>query len=263
MSSELITSTQNAKVKFAYNLQKKARARRKEKQMVLEGTRLIQDATAQGKRPEYIFYEPGSVDYDVIAQLQAINAPLYPVTEDVIQHISDTQNPQGIAGVYHFPKPQIRAQPQRVLILDAIREPGNMGTILRTAGASGVQVVILAPECVDPYNPKVVRSGMGAHFRIPILEAPWNEIATYCEPLNVYFAIGDGTQAYTAVDWTQVWALVIGNEAHGISDAARILTGTGLTIPMTGDTESLNAAVATAVIVFEAQRQRLALNPDA
>ena len=253
---ESITSVQNQHVKLANQLQSRARARRKENKIVLEGTRLIGDALAQGHTPEYVLYDPSRVDYELVAMLQSSKATLYEVTDEIIQNVSDTRNPQGIAAVFRLPQPALPDNPQRVLILDAIQEPGNMGTILRTAGAAGVEVVILAPHCVDPYNPKVLRSGMGAHFRVPVIEADWNNIRGYCDDLQRYLATGTGTLSYTDVDWTSAWALVIGNEAHGAGEKASNFTGEAVAIPM-ANAESLNAAIATGVILFEAQRQRL------
>jgi TrmH family RNA methyltransferase len=252
-----ITSLQNHRVKLTYQLQTHARTRRKERKIVLEGTRLIRDAIEQKQHPDFLLYTTYNADWDFIAQLQNLNTPLIEVNAEVMQHVSDTQSPQGIVGVFPLPQPHLPANSQRVLILDAIREPGNLGSILRTAGAAGVQVVILASGCVDPYNPKVLRAGMGAHFRIPIIEAKWHEIRGYCEDLAVYVAAGDGERVYTDVDWRQGWALIIGNEAHGISEKATSLNGERIVIPMARATESINAAVATGVILFEAQRQRL------
>ena len=254
--TEIITSTQNQHVKLAHNLQNKARTRRKERKIVLEGTRLIGDATAQGYKPLYVLYETSSADYNLIAELQNFNVTLIAVSADVMQHISDTQQPQGIVAVYPLPMPRLPQQAQRLVILDAVREPGNLGTILRTAAASGVQVVLLAPGCVDPYNPKVLRAGMGAHFRVPVIEAQWAQIAEYTQTIGVYLAAGNSEKVYTEIDWRQAWALVIGNEAHGISEANQYLDATPIRVPMAAATESLNAAVATGVILFEAQRQR-------
>lgn len=254
--TDLITSTQNTRVKLAYQLQNRARSRRKERKIVLEGVRLISDALQQGQQPDYILYYPAQVDYDLIAQLQETRTTLLAVSEDVIQHVSDTTNPQGIIAVFPLPIPKMPDDARRVLILDAIREPGNLGTILRTAGAAGIEVVILGSGSVDPYNPKVLRAGMGAHFRLPIIEADWSQIAGYTKDLNIYLAAGDGDQVYSDVDWTQRWALVIGNEAHGIDESQSYLNGTTIMIPM-ASAESLNAAIATGVILFEAQRQRL------
>jgi len=254
---EIITSLQNGRVKLAHQLQNRARARRKERKIVLEGTRLIQDATEQNFRPLFVLYDPASVDYALIAQLQNFKITPLQVSDEIMQHISDTEHPQGIVGVYSLPQPGLPQPPQRVLILDAIREPGNLGTILRTAAAAGVEIVLLAPNCVDPYNPKVLRAGMGAHFRVPIVEVQWSEVRAYCEDLALYIASGAADTSYTEIDWTHTWGLIIGNEAHGISDKAASLDATQIAIPMAANSESLNAAVATGVILFEAQRQRL------
>jgi TrmH family RNA methyltransferase len=254
--TESIKSLQNNRVKLVSQLQSKGRVRRKERKIVLEGTRLISDAVEQKLRPEFLFYEPQNVDWNFLAQLQNKNMPLIEVNDEVMKHVSDTQSPQGIIGVFPIPQPQLPKSPQRVLILDAISEPGNMGTIFRTAGAAGVQVVILAQGCVDPYNPKVLRGGMGAHFRIPIIEAGWSEIRGYVDGLKIFLAAGDGEVSYNDVDWKTTWALVIGNEAHGVGEKSGSLHGTRIAIPMASNTESLNAAVATGIILFEAQRQR-------
>ncbi|HLU08834.1 MAG TPA: RNA methyltransferase, partial [Oceanobacillus sp.] len=143
-------------------------------------------------------------------------------------------------------------------ILDNLRDPGNMGTILRTAAAAGVEVVLLSPGSVDAYNPKVLRGGMGAHFRIPVLEASWTRIAVYCRDLTVYLADMQGDVTYDAADWQQAWALIIGSEAHGESEEASALARQRVYIPMVSETESLNAAVAAGIILFEAARQRRA-----
>lgn len=253
---ERITSLQNERVKLTRQLQEKARLRRSERKIVLEGTRLVGDALAMKQKPMFAFYEPNTVDYGLLARLQDANTTLFEVSHEVLQHISDTEKPQGMVAVFHLPQPALPQVPQRVLILDAVREPGNMGTILRTAGAAGVQVVILAPDCVDPYNPKVLRSGMGAHFRVPIIEASWKDIRQYCTDLKRYLAAGDGKLSYADVNWKEAWALVIGNEAHGVGDEAASFQAERVSIPM-ANAESLNAAVATGVILFEAQRQRL------
>jgi TrmH family RNA methyltransferase len=142
-----------------------------------------------------------------------------------------------------------------VLILDALGDPGNLGTILRTAAAAGVEVVLLAPGCVDPYNDKALRAGMGAHFRVPVIPQSWDKIAATCDGLAVYLAAMDGDLAYDAADWSSAWALIVGSEAHGASEQAAELAHQRVYIPMAAETESLNAASAAAVILFEAARQ--------
>jgi len=252
---DLITSLQNDKVKLARTLQQKARSRRKERKIVLEGTRLVTDALDRKLRAHYILYDPQYADAALITRLEATDVELLPANNQVIRHTSDTQHPQGIVGVFQLPMPPLPRKAKRVLILDKLSDPGNMGTLLRTAAAAGVEVVVLSPGCTDPYNPKVLRSGMGAHFRIPIVEASWEEIAGYCERLDVYLADGGGDTAYNQVDWTRHWALVIGSEAHGISQETEMLDATKIHIPMAARTESLNAGVAAGIILFEAARQ--------
>jgi RNA methyltransferase, TrmH family len=254
---DIITSTQNKRIKYAKSLQTKARLRRSEMKLILEGNRLIKDALQRSARPDYVLYTPDRADYDIIATLQNRKCELLAVSDEVLNHVSDTQQAQGIIGIFFIPKPDLPPEPQRILIMDNIREPGNMGTILRTAGAAGVDLVILSPGCVDPYNSKVLRAGMGAHYQIPVVEATWKEIENFCAEIAIYSATADGELRYTDVDWTQSSAFIIGNEAHGISKNAKNIAQANISIPMASDTESLNAAIATAIILFEAQRQRL------
>lgn len=254
---DMITSTQNKRVKYAKSLQTKARLRRSEMKIILEGNRLINDALERGANPEFALYTPDGADYDLIAKLQSHQCELVPVSDDVLQHVSDTQQSQGILVIFFIPKPPIPRNPKRILIMDSLREPGNMGTILRTAGASGVDLVILSPGSVDPYNPKALRAGMGAHYRVPVVEASWDEIQYFCEDITVYATRAEAETRYTSVDWQKPWAFIVGNEAHGISKQAQKIAQADIAIPMASDTESLNAAIATAVILFEAQRQRL------
>jgi RNA methyltransferase, TrmH family len=258
---DIITSTQNPRVKLVNGLQTRPRTRRKERKIVLEGTRLLRDAVERGHRPEFIFYEPQTVDHYLLAELQERRFELAPVNTEVMEYMSDTQQPQGILGVFPLPLPRLPEKPNRVMVLDNVRDPGNVGGALRTAAAAGVQVAVLSPGCADPYNPKALRSGMGAHFRIPVVEATWEQIAEYTQRLRVYLAAADGRQTHDEVDWTQPWALVIGSEAHGVSEEAQQLEDSQrVSIPMAAQSESLNAMVAAAVILFEAQRQERALS---
>lgn len=253
----MITSLQNERVKLAHALQTQAKTRRKEGKMALEGVRLIRDALERGLTPEFILYDPDAVDIDAVVGTEQSPLPI-PVTAEIIRYVSDTETPQGIVGVFPITAPPLPETPQRVLILDNLRDPGNMGTILRTAAAAGVEVVLLSPGSVDAYNPKVLRGGMGAHFRIPVLEASWTRIAVYCRDLTVYLADMQGDVTYDAADWQQAWALIIGSEAHGESEEASTLARQRVYIPMASETESLNAAVAAGIILFEAARQRRA-----
>jgi len=258
MELNIITSTQNEKVKLAYGLQNRARTRRKEMKIALEGIKLVRDAMERGHKPTFILYDPEAIGRDIIKSLKkhAPNGEYLAVSSDVMKHIAEAEQPQGIIGVFPLPLPPLPRNPTRVLILDEVSDPGNMGTIFRTAAASGVECVLLSPNCADPYNPKVLRSGMGAHFRLPIVEVKWFEIENYCADLNVLVAMGEGDTRYDKVDWREKWALIIGNEGHGVSEQAKTLASAKIYIPMAKETESLNAGIATGVILFEAARQR-------
>ncbi len=255
---DIISSTQNKRIRYVKSLQTKPRFRRSERKLVLEGGRLIAEALLANGKPDIALYSPEKADYELIAQLQGRDCPLLPVSETVLQHVSATQQAPGLLAVFQLPRPPMPAVPERILILDGVREPGNLGTIWRTAAAAGVDLAILAPDCVDPYNPKAVRAGMGAHFRLPLVESSWNEISRYCRELAVYVAMPSALKKYTEVNWLDSWAFIVGNEAHGISKRALELARYPISIPMLGGAESINVASATAIILFEAQRQRLA-----
>ena len=254
---DTITSAQNKRVRQVKALATKARLRRTERKLVLEGDRLIGDALARGGNPDIALYFPGRADYGLIARLQSRRCDLLPVSESVLRHVSDTRQAPGIVAVFHMPRPPIPDPCRRALILDAISVPGNLGAILRTASAAGIDIAILAPGCCDSTSGKVLRAGMGAHFRLPIVEAGWNEIADFCQDTRVYAAHTGADISYDRADWSEAWALILGNEAHGVSRDARKIAVSAIAIPMDEQTESLNVASAAAVILFEARRQRL------
>src|SRR3982750_1950144 len=164
----MITSIQNEKVKLAKALQGASKTRRKEGLIVLEGLRLVRDALMSGHKPAFLLITSDFNDGTVSGLVRAAGIEAIEVDEAVMEHVSDTQQPQGILGVFPMPKATLPASLIHILILDSIRDPGNLGTILRTAAAAGVDAVLLSPTCADPYNPKALRGGMGAHFRVPI-----------------------------------------------------------------------------------------------
>ncbi len=190
------------------------------------------------------------------AFLESTNIGGQTVSSEVMAVMSATKTPPGVLAVVSVKPLPLPGQPAMVLILDALTTPGNLGTMLRTAGAAGVDAVLLGPGCVDAYNPKVVRGGMGAHFRVPLREMSWKEIMDYCQGLDIWLSAIGGQRIYTAVDWRRPSALIIGNEAHGAGQEARAAAQAAIAIPMANETESLNAATAAAVILFEAFRQR-------
>ena len=255
----MITSIANEKVKYVRSLYRR-RVRYREKHFVIEGIRLVEEAFRAGIVPALVFYSEG-IDAipggrELLVEVQKRGFPAFAVSETVMKTMADTVSPQGVLAVVPFVELAPPASLSLVLVVDRLRDPGNLGTILRSASAAGVELVILAPETVDPYNPKVVRGAMGAHFRLPIAALSWPEIAEALTGVQILLADVRAERAYHQADWARPSALIIGGEAHGASREARELATTTIAIPMTGEAESLNAAVAASVILFEAARQR-------
>jgi TrmH family RNA methyltransferase len=178
------------------------------------------------------------------------------VTPQVMASMSDTETPQGILAVLPFVERELPEMVSSLLIVDRLNTPGNLGAVLRTAAAAGVEAVVLAPGTVDATNPKVVRGAMGAHFRLPMVQRNWEAIVQMAEGMYVLLADADGDVAYDEVDWRQAVALILGGEAHGASAEAAHLANARVSIPMQRGVESLNAAVAVGVLLFEMARQR-------
>ena len=194
---------------------------------------------------------------------------LVEVNERVIESLGETQTSQGIVAVLStdsFQPELVRARRSKasrpaLLILDDLADPGNMGTILRTALAADVSEVLLTPECVDCFSPKVVRAASGAHIALPVeMDLPWDaiteKITIHCEEeRRVYLAEARSPHLYFEQDLKRPFALIIGNEAHGPSQEARKLATLPIAIPLANGVESLNAAMAAGIVLFEAIRQ--------
>jgi len=257
----MITSTSNNRIKEARKLQRR-RERHEQGQLLLEGVRLVRDAWEQGAIVHYAFIAPEllvnqNATLELIEELKDEGVEVLACDANVFASLSETVTPQGIAAVVALPQLPLPAVRTLTLLLDQVRDPGNAGTLLRSAAAAGVQLVVFGPETVDPYNEKVLRAGMGAHFRIPIrvLES-WDEAASLIDMNQPLYLADAGSESdYDRVDWTAAVTMAVGGEADGASVWVRE-RALPITIPMQGATESLNAAVAGSVILFEAARQR-------
>lgn len=261
----MITSTSNAKIRALRALQAKGRTRVESGFFVIEGVRLVEEAIRADWQVQQAFYTSdlnprGQASLGTLAER---SAEVEEVAPHVLKSASDTQSPQGILAVVALQKLSIPAKLSFALILDVLRDPGNLGTILRTAAAGGVEAVILTPGCADPFAPKVLRAGMGAQFRLPLLSLSWPEIRNLIEEqhqLHTYLADAEAKLAYMQVDLRSPCALIIGGEAHGEGSEAASLATARVCIPMQPGTESLNAAMAAAVLIYEAVRQRAMIN---
>jgi TrmH family RNA methyltransferase len=180
-----------------------------------------------------------------------------------MQAVSDTQTPQGVLAVIDLRKVDLPEKLDFILIPDGVSDPGNLGAMLRTAAAAGVQAVFLPPGAADPFAPKVLRAGMGAQFHLPIFSFSWAEIKrqVHQAALRVFLAEADGNLVYTQSDFRQPLALIVGGEAAGASAPAQAMAHHRVCIPMPGGGESLNAAIAAAILSFEVVRQRTITTP--
>ncbi len=256
----MITSVQNAKIKLVRELQNQSKARQDAHAFVVEGVRLVEEALASGWKAQLVLYtaDLGERGQKLVEGFAGCGAPVEQVSPQVFQSASDTQTPQGVLAVLSM---QSLPPPDRLdflLIPDSVRDPGNLGAMLRSASAAGVQAVYIPPLTADPYAPKVVRAAMGAHFRLPISSLDWPEIHRSIQEadLRVYLAAAGEGIAYTLADFSSPLALVVGGEAEGGSPAASELADARVQIPMPGGIESLNAAVAAGILLFEVVRQR-------
>jgi RNA methyltransferase, TrmH family len=228
---------------------------------VLEGVRLVADALASDAMLDLALYAPDQLAETAAGQELLGRIELLPAAHQaapqVVAAAADTVHPQGVVALARWPQVD-PGRPGLILALDGIQDPGNLGALLRSAEAVGVAEVLCARGTADIYGPKVVRAAMGTHFRLALeQDLEWEEVGERLAFVDhVYAADAAATMPYHAADWRQPSALIIGNEAHGLSAEARSLARELIGIPMRGRAESLNAAVAGSVILFEALRQR-------
>ena len=258
----MITSSQNPKIKLARALLGRAKERHEAKAFVVEGVRLVEEAANSNWGFRFVLYDESLSERGKlqVASLRSRGIEVEKASESLMKSLSETETPQGILAILEFSELPITNSLNFVLIPDQIRDPGNLGTLLRSAAATGVQAVLLPPETTDAFAPKVVRAGMGAHFRLPIHSMMWEGIEAQIKGLQIYLADMDGSSCWE-IDLRRPLALIVGGEAEGASEEARKLATQRISIPMAGNVESLNAGVAGSVLMFEVVRQRRIRNP--
>ncbi len=262
--NEIITSAKNPKVMQLQKLMQK-KYRDEEGLFLIEGLRFVEEAL-QSKADVLEIYlrEDTTERYPNFAQLIPANMPVYFFTEQLFKKFTETEHPQGIAALIRKqssnPNEVLAGQNPLVLILDQVQDPGNLGTLIRTADAAGVTGCIIVKGSADLYNPKTLRATMGSVFHVPhIVTDTIEEACSAVKEKGIKVVTTDVSAeaiAYTQADLTGGMALVIGNEARGSSDYAKTAADQLITINMPGKAESLNVAMATGIILFEAVRQR-------
>jgi RNA methyltransferase, TrmH family len=253
----MISSSQNPKIKLARALTGRPKERREAEAFLAEGVRLVEEAFAANWPFRFVLHsdELSERGKNLIGKLEDKKIDVEKVENTLLQSLSETETSQGVIAILDYTPLLIPQSPNFILIPDSIRDPGNLGTLLRTADAAGVRAVLIPPETTDAFAPKVVRAGMGAHFRLPIRLMSWDEIHEQTKGLKIYLADMNG-QSCWETDFLQPLALIVGSEAEGASEQAHKLATASVKIQMSGKTESLNAAVAGSVLMFEVMRQR-------
>ena len=263
----MITSAHNPKIQHIRSLLARRQERQQAQSFVVEGVRLTEEALHSGWQPQSVFFSEqlSGRGKTLLEGFIKAGADVEEVTPQIMDALAETEAPQGILATFAMRDLPLPQPLDFVLILDNLRDPGNLGTLLRTACAASLQAVLLSPGTTDVFSPKVLRAGMGAQFKLPALALPWDKIEEVCRtnsnpPLKIFLAEGrqgQGTACWE-LDLRQPLALIIGNEAQGAGDQARQLADGLVRIPMPGGSESLNAAVAGSILIFEIVRQRYA-----
>jgi TrmH family RNA methyltransferase len=251
------------------SLLQKRSSRWSEGVFVAEGAELLRTALRAGAAIESVYLAPeGEQDpatLETCEQALAVGARLFPLAPGVLERVADTVTPQPVLTVLPMMQadagvldPEPSTQPLVVVLVD-VRDPGNAGTVLRTADASGVDAVIFSGESVDPYNPKTVRASAGSLFHVPFSVQPDPvalAVSLTGRGYRTLATVAQDGDDYAALDWSVPTVLFLGNEAAGLGHEVRTAVGGAVAIPMEGRAESLNVGVACAVLCFEALRQR-------
>ncbi|ALS23776.1 TrmH family RNA methyltransferase [Paenibacillus naphthalenovorans] len=261
----IISSVQNPRIKQWTELQSR-KGREKQGRFLIEGIHLVQEALRSDLIPEVVAYsdERAEACADLLQEAAERGMELVQVTEAVLAKCTDTQTPQPVFAV--VPKLPWRAadlisaseQDGLVVVIDGIQDPGNLGTIIRSADAVGASGVLLGKGTVDLYNPKTVRSTMGSLFHLPIVQGDLAQWLPEAASRGIQVAatrLEDAVSLYD-YDFRRPTWFVIGNEGQGVSAEVQQLVQCHVRIPMQGRAESLNAAMAATVVLFEAMRQR-------
>lgn len=251
-----LKSVQNPVIKRLKALKDK-KARVQQNEMLVEGEKLMREAALAGLAPSDVLIESEqATKFESLAsEMERFGAHVYLAPRHVLEAACDTKTPQGACGAFTLPVPfPLEGAPTRLVALDGVQDPGNVGTIWRTADAAGLNGMLLAASGADPFSPKVQRSAMGSGFRVPVRVTD-----SLADELTVLRALGyrvivsalDGAPFYEAVPRCDKFVLVIGNEARGVSDEVSAAADVRLKLPMRGGAESLNAAVAAGIMMYE------------
>ena len=257
----LVTAYSNPLVKRVQGLRDK-RHRREEGLFVAEGLRILTEARETGRVPRYLFFAQQSAGHPLVAALVAAveaqpGGEAIETTPDILSKLSGKDNPQAVVGVFESFATALDALDRHAapiwLVAERLRDPGNLGTILRTGDAVGAGGLILIDECVDPFSTEAVRASMGALFTVPVVQASWAEFLSWLRagPGQLVGLSLNTPEGYRDAPYAAPTFLLTGNEAQGLPAAYEAECDLLVKMPMLGKADSLNAAVATAVMAYE------------
>jgi RNA methyltransferase, TrmH family len=238
--------------------------------MLVEGVRPVGELLESGLPVQVVLVSSEATNADEHASLRSrcvqLDVQHLSVLPEILASAADTESPQGIIAITKMPD-WSDFEPGResplILIADQVRDPGNLGTLIRSAWGSGCDAVLIGPRSADPFSPKVVRSSAGIVLRMPVISFTWDHLPRWMSSLRAFVASADAEQNYDNVDWSGPAAIIIGNETSGVSNAAISYAHGRVGIPLANSVESLNAGVAGSVMLFEAWRQRRHSESDA
>ncbi|MDD2972906.1 MAG: RNA methyltransferase [Lachnospiraceae bacterium] len=257
----MITAINNSRVKKVVQLNQKAKARKEENVFVVEGCKMFLEAPAERIRD--IFVTESFYYKNEACRSKLENCKYEFVSEEILAKMSDTKTPQGILCVvvqHTFDMQAILEKPDPLfVILEDLQDPGNLGTIIRTGEGAGIDGVFMSRNTVDIYNPKTIRATMGSIYRVPFwyvedMKSLFQQLHTH--GIKTYAAHLKGERYYDQNAFQQGTAFVIGNEGNGLQKETADMASAYIKIPMEGQVESLNAAIATSLLMYEARRQR-------
>lgn len=252
-----ISSRDNPLFKQLKKLAESARERRKAGQALLDGVHLVEAALQAGVLPQMLVVsESGAAHAEISALRQMLaGVPTVAMADGLFAEVSPVETPAGVLALIDIPQVRVPVKPEFALLLEDVQDPGNLGALLRSAAAAGVQAAWLSTGCADAWSPRVLRAGMGAHFMLAIEErANLLEKAANFAGLTVATSLA-ATHSLYALDLTGPVALMAGNEGAGLSAELLAVANTQIRIPMPGNIESLNVAAATSICLFERVRQ--------
>lgn len=242
-----IHSAQNPQIKLWRKLLTK-KERDKTGTFLVEGFHLVEEALKANRVIDLIINEeteiPQRWDYG--------STPVTTVTSEIIRELSETETPQGILAVCEGTTKESKVEGRQLLLIDAVQDPGNLGTMIRTADAAGMDGVVVGHGSVDIYNSKVIRSAQGSHFHLPVIRGDLKEWVRKLGEQNIpiYGTSLENGHIYTETSPTNAFALIVGNEGSGVDQELLKMTAKNLYIPIFGKSESLNVAVATGILLY-------------